>query len=89
MNRTRDAMLLVLLAAILAGMGRLASLPRDPDVSRIACYVALANDITPLIDAAASDAAANGPECNPTPEVADGNQDARVDRFPTGERQKR
>ena len=79
-------MLLVLFAATLAAMGRLASLLRDADVARIACYVALTSNITPLIDAAATDIdmAAAGPECNAPPEVAARIRGANVDRSAAG-----
>ena len=33
------------------------------EMSTIACYLALANDLTPLFDAGAPDAAAASPEC--------------------------
>jgi len=33
-------------------------------IETVACYVALANDLTPLIDIRMADAAANAPECN-------------------------
>jgi len=47
--------------------------PPDPDgtISTIACYVALANDLTPLVDARASEAPAVRSQCGESVVTAD------------------
>lgn len=78
-------MLLVLFAATLTGLGRLESLAKDGEISTTACYAALANDVTPLIDAAASDTAAQSPICDPQLELAaDRTREANVNRTSIG-----
>ena len=85
MKGRRDALLLILFAATLAGIDRLESLAKDGDISTMACYVALANDLTPLIDAVASDSAAESATCNAQVEASvDAHQDANVDRSHLG-----
>jgi len=85
MKWRRNATLLVLFAATLAGIDCLESLAKDGTISTTACYMALANDLTPLIDAAASDTAAKSAECNAQVEaVADTIRDANVNRSTVG-----
>jgi hypothetical protein len=66
------AILLALSCLGFAGIRALDSLARTHTSSTIACYVALANDITPVIDAAAPDVAAESPECVAQPEMVQG-----------------
>jgi hypothetical protein len=75
MKTSRTAVLLAIpLAAIalVASYGTTAH-PTGP-VATLACYVALANDLTPLVDRDAPDAAASSPECAKDSKPA--NQDA-------------
>ena len=86
MTWRRNTLLLVLFVATLAGIDRLGSLAKGDEVSTIACYVALANDLTPLIDPATSDTAAESKECNAQVEtVADRIPEANVNRPMAGE----
>ena len=63
MRWTKRLTVLGMIVALLPMFG--ASAPAtDPAVmSRIACYVALASDLTPLLDRTQADAAASSPEC--------------------------
>jgi len=78
-------MLLVLFATTMAGLNRLESLAKDGAISTTACYMALANDLTPLINAVASDTVAESAKCNAQVEaVADTTRDANVARYTVG-----
>jgi len=63
MSWNRYAIPLALLAVAAAGVGMVTSPPEVDAISRTACYVALADDITPLLDARIPDAVAASPEC--------------------------
>jgi hypothetical protein len=64
-RRSRSALGLGVALALVAGLS--ASALRVPDApTTIACYAALANDLTPLFDSAAPRAAASSPAC-PSP----------------------
>ncbi len=64
-SRTRIALGLGFALALVAGLS--ASVLRVPDATTtIACYAALADDLTPLLDPAASGAATSSPVC-PSP----------------------
>jgi hypothetical protein len=52
-----------------------ASLPRHP-VSITACYVALSDDLAPLVDPRVTDIAAASPECAPASDIRTNVQDA-------------
>jgi hypothetical protein len=59
----RTGMLLALLAAIVAVVG---TLDRSADVATtrmLACYIALANDLEPLVESGLPDVAAGSAEC--------------------------
>ncbi|TMH26444.1 MAG: hypothetical protein E6H66_24950 [Betaproteobacteria bacterium] len=53
-----------------------ASLPRHRVVSITACYVALSDDLAPLLDRHVTDTAAAGPECAPAGDARSNVRDA-------------
>ena len=53
-----------------------ASLPRHGVVSITACYVALSDDLAPLVDPRVTDIAAASPECAPASDIRPNVQDA-------------
>ena len=59
----RSAMLIVVPVAAAAGLWSLQPYAEVGTVPMTACYVALANDLTPLLHAGAPDAAASSAEC--------------------------
>ena len=59
---TRKALVIGIAAMALAGPGLSSAATAGP-MSRLACYVALASDLTPLIDASRPDSIADSPEC--------------------------
>jgi hypothetical protein len=61
--RRTDLTLLVVLAAMTLTGIRAAEPAQPGAISTIACYVALANDLTPLVDATLPDFVAESPEC--------------------------
>ena len=64
-NQTRTAVGLAFALTLVAGLS--ASALHVPDApTTIACYAALANDLTPLFDTTVPGAAASGPAC-PSP----------------------
>jgi hypothetical protein len=52
-----------LAAMTLAAMGAFWPVAHAGEMSMIACYLALANDLTPLVDASLPDSVAASPEC--------------------------
>ena len=62
LHRTRNAML-VGIAMTLAGTGAFEPAANAGPISRLACYVALASDLTPLVNASLPDSIADSPEC--------------------------
>jgi len=63
LHRTRNAMLVGIAAMTLAGTGAFEPAANASQMSMLACYVALASDLTPLIDASLPDSIADSPEC--------------------------
>jgi len=68
----------VLATLLIAGLGIAAAAtvgwqqPRADALRSLACYVALSNDLTPLVDPEARDSAAESPECGGTASRAGG-----------------
>jgi hypothetical protein len=58
-----NAMVLAIAALTLTGTGALSWVARSGEISTIACYVSLAYDLTPLIDATLPDSTIASPEC--------------------------
>ena len=77
---SEKATLLVVAATILAGAGAFAPAAYAGEVSTLACYVALAYDLTPLADAALPDSVAASPECASAQQDDDKYRDANVTR---------
>jgi len=63
LNTTRNAMLIGVAAITLTGAGAFEPATNAGQMSRLACYVALASDLKPLIDASLPDSIADSPEC--------------------------
>jgi len=71
MSWNRYAIPLALLAVAAAGVGMVTSPPEVDAISRTACYVALADDITSLLDTRLPDIVAASPECAAGTNAAD------------------
>ena len=73
------AILLAVTAATVAGIWSLQPYAQAGVTSMVACYVALANDLTPLLYPGAPDAAASSTECAPQTTTEEGrHRDASV-----------
>ena len=77
---SEKATLLAVAAMILAGADAFQSVAHADEISTLACYVALAYDLTPLVDAALPDSVAASPECASAQQDDDKNRDAHVTR---------
>jgi hypothetical protein len=80
MSWSRNAILLAFAAAIVAGLVSFEppAQPQPGAMSTVACYVALANDLTPLLDSDAPDPAWASPECAVPPIEEGSHRDVHV-----------
>ncbi|HYT95692.1 MAG TPA: hypothetical protein VEO36_00075 [Casimicrobiaceae bacterium] len=77
---SEKAILLAVGAMILSGTDAFEPAAYAGEISTVACYVALAYDLTPLVDAALPDSVAASPECASAQQDDDKNREANVAR---------